>query len=128
MAGDGQFEPERFAEAFQRFLDWVPMALDRPQTFAARLEDHFGTDASTFPATKLQIAEYDRPNVQVALDAYLAQPDRSSELFGFAGQQGGYMQPRSRSWWRGAARRGASRKGPSGGRWSSSKRGARWRV
>lgn len=40
MAGDGQFEPERFAEAFQRFLDWVPMALDRPQTFAARLEDH----------------------------------------------------------------------------------------
>lgn len=86
MTSDAHFEPERFAQAFQRFLDWVPTAADRADSFAARLADHFGADPSTFPATKLQVAEYDRPNVQVALDAYLSQPDRSAELFGFAGQ------------------------------------------
>jgi hypothetical protein len=85
MTSDAHFEPEEFAQAFQRFLDWVPTAVDRGNSFAARLADHFSTDPSTFPATRLGVAEYERPDVQVALDAHLSQPDRSAELLGFAG-------------------------------------------
>ena len=84
--GDARFAPEEFAQAFQRFLDWVPTAADRGYSFAERLTDHFGTDPSAFPMTKLAVAEFDRPNVQVALDAYLSRPDRSVEVLGFAAQ------------------------------------------
>ena len=85
VASDAHFQPEEFARAFQRFLDWVPTEVDRGDSFAGRLENHFGMDASTFPATRLAVAEYDRPNLQVAVDAYLSQAERSAELVGFAG-------------------------------------------
>lgn len=84
MAADAPFGPEEFARAFQRLLDWLPAAGGRGEGFAARLAAHFETDPSTFPATKLDVAEYDQPNLQVALDARLARPDTSVELLGFA--------------------------------------------
>lgn len=83
-AGDAHFEVEEFARAFQRFLEWVPGAAVHGERFSARLARHFGTDARAFPATKLEVASYDRPNVQVALDAYLSPQHRSAELLGFA--------------------------------------------
>lgn len=84
MQSGPSFSAEEFAGAFQRFLDWVPMAAAREGRFAARLREHFGAQASTFPVTTLEVAEYDRPNLQVALDGYLSQPDRSAELVGVA--------------------------------------------
>jgi hypothetical protein len=84
MPPDSDFEEQRFARAFQSFLDWVPAAAAREGSFAIRLREHFGTDPSRFPATMLKFADYDRPNVQVALDAYLAEPGRAAEQLGFS--------------------------------------------
>lgn len=87
MDRDAALEPEEFARAFQRLLDWVGPTALRQESFAARLTEHFGTDAWAFPATRLEIAEYDQPNLQLALDAFLAGPDTSAELLGFATSQ-----------------------------------------
>ena len=84
MDRDPALEPQEFARTFQRLVDWAAAAAPREENFAARLKAHFGTDASAFPATRLEIAEYDRPNLQLALDALLARPDTSAELLGFA--------------------------------------------
>ena len=84
MDRDGSLEPEEFARAFARLVDWAASAAPREESFAARLREHFGADPSAFPATRLEIAEYDRPNLQLALDALLAGPDTSAELLGFA--------------------------------------------
>jgi ATP-dependent 26S proteasome regulatory subunit len=51
LPGDDQ--PEEFARAFQRFLDWVPIASEHADSFAARLADHFGVDPKSFPAARL---------------------------------------------------------------------------
>lgn len=77
--------PQEFAGTFQRLLEWAQTAAVRRTTFQSRLGEHFGTDPSAFPTTSLDIAEYDQPNVQVALDAYLAEPGRSAESLGFSG-------------------------------------------
>ena len=84
MGRDARLEPEEFALAFQRLLDWVSAAAAREEGFAARLTDLFESDPSTFPATRLLLAEYDRPNLQLALDAFLARPGTSAQLLGFA--------------------------------------------
>jgi hypothetical protein len=84
MLDDSDLAPEQFARAFQNFLDWVPTAAGREGPFAVALKQHFGADPSRFPATMFKFADYDRPNVQVALDAYLAEPGRSAELLGFS--------------------------------------------
>ncbi len=76
--------PQEFAGTLQRLLEWAQSAAVRRGTFQVRLEEHFGTDPSTFQATSLEIAEYDQPNVQVAIDAYLSEPGRAAETLGFA--------------------------------------------
>ena len=76
--------PQDFAGGLQRLLEWTNATAVREGPFQVRLREHFGTNASTFPATSLQVAEYDQPNVQVALDAYLDEPDRSAEIMGFS--------------------------------------------
>ena len=76
--------PEEFAASFQRMLEWAQTAALRQTSIQFRLREHFGTDPSAFPATSLDIAEYDQPNVHVALEAYLAEPGRSAESMGLA--------------------------------------------
>ena len=78
------FSPEEFAGAFERFLEWVPTVAAREGGFAARLREHFGADPAGFAATMLEVAEYDQPNLQVALDAQLSRAGRSAELLGFS--------------------------------------------
>ncbi len=82
--GEASFAPEHFARAFQGLLDWVPTATLQPDGFAERLRRHFGCDPSSLPATSFKPADLDRPNVQLALDVYLAEQGRESELIGFA--------------------------------------------
>lgn len=83
---DQEFSPEEFARTFQRFLEWLPMAAAREGSVAARLREHFGADPSTYPVTSTTVPEYDRPNLQVGLDAYLSKPGRSAELLGLAAE------------------------------------------
>jgi hypothetical protein len=84
MGDDPPFDRDEFARAFQRLLEWVPTAAVRQESFATRLRDHFGADPSSFPATRLVIADHDRPNLQIALDAYVARADVEADLMGFA--------------------------------------------
>ena len=49
MDRDAALEPEEFARAFQRLLDWVGSAAGREESFAARPTEHFGADAGAFP-------------------------------------------------------------------------------
>jgi len=83
--GDTTPSPEEFARHFQRLVEWAQRAAVKETGFQHRLREHFGADPSGFPATSLDIAEYDQPNVQVALDAYLAAPGRSADVVGFTG-------------------------------------------
>jgi hypothetical protein len=93
MPADGGFSPGQFATAFQRFLEWVPStATPQEGTFAVRLREHFGADASTYPITSFELAEYDRPNLQAALDAFLSEPERTARLLGF-GLASPYSEP-----------------------------------
>jgi AAA+ superfamily predicted ATPase len=84
MDGEASFAPEQFARAFQGLLDWVPTATLQPDGFAERLRSHFGCDPASLPATSFKPADLDRPNVQLALDVYLAEQGRQSELIGLA--------------------------------------------
>jgi hypothetical protein len=81
-----RFSPERFGAAYQRFMEWAGRQGRPAQEGLARiLRDHFGAEPSTFPVTTETVAAYDRPNLQLALLAYLAGPGRSHELIGLGG-------------------------------------------
>ena len=78
------FSAEEFGRTFQRFLESLPTLTASPTGVRARLREHFGTDPSGLPVASLEVPEYDRPNLQVALDAYLSREGRFAELLGFA--------------------------------------------
>ena len=76
--------PEEFARTFQRLVEWAQTTAVRETAFHRRLREHFGMEPSELPVTSLNVAEYDQPNVQVALEAYLAEPGRSAETIGIS--------------------------------------------
>jgi ATPase family associated with various cellular activities (AAA) len=84
-----EFSPQEFGRVFQRFMQWAShSSWEERSPFKALLSEHFGEDPATFPVTGEAIAEYDLPNLQLALDAYLEQPDVQQRLVGFAGHIG----------------------------------------
>jgi hypothetical protein len=83
-----------FGASFKSFLDTVTAQTPtEPSVFAERLKAHFGADAATFPVIEDKFKWADRPNLQVAIDAYLVQPGRSADLVGInvGGAQGRFM-------------------------------------
>ena len=112
MTDDG-FSPQEFADAFQRFLEWVPMTASREGSLGERLREHFAADPATFPVTSITLPEYDRPNLQAALDAYLSQAGRSAELLGLTGDHS-YIEPSLAQLVARGRGVGASRPGPVG--------------
>jgi ATPase family associated with various cellular activities (AAA) len=81
-----EITPQRFAEAFQRLTEWaMGEARYGRSPFKERLTEHFGADPATYPLTAEAIADYDLPNLQLALDAYLAEAGREHSLIGFGG-------------------------------------------
>ncbi len=108
---DQGFSPEQFARTFQGFLEWLPMGAAREGSFAARLGEHFEADPSTFPVTSVTLADYDRPNLQAGLDAYLSKAGRSAKLLGIVGDS--YTEP-SLTQLVGRGRAGTLRPGPVG--------------
>ncbi|MDX6698075.1 MAG: hypothetical protein QOE65_1472 [Solirubrobacteraceae bacterium] len=83
----GELDFERFGYDAHRFVQWVLERAGEPEesSFAKLLREHFGTDPADFPVTRENIAAYDRPNLQLALDAYLEAPGREHTLVGFGG-------------------------------------------
>jgi cell division protease FtsH len=75
--------PEEFAEAYRDVASWAnAKAYERESPFAEMLREHFGADPGAFPITSEEIGVHERPNLQLALDAYLGADGRSHELVG----------------------------------------------
>jgi cell division protease FtsH len=64
-------EPEELAGALKRLADWAEKHAPEPEPeVRRRLRDHLGADPSDLPIVSRSLAEWDRPNFQVAIDAW----------------------------------------------------------
>jgi hypothetical protein len=79
-----------FAESFRRFLDAVNAATG-PGRFLDRLNTHLGRDARTAPVLSEELAPYEHPTLQRAIDELLARPSTVHEAIGIAGPNKRFM-------------------------------------
>jgi hypothetical protein len=88
-----ELEVSAFAQAFQRFME-VISELAPPEEglpLRATLESHLGRDPQRLPVVADRFLPFEHVNVQVAVEAWLEEPDRSYELVGLLGDQHGFM-------------------------------------
>jgi hypothetical protein len=79
-----ELKPEALARALMALQEWAS-ALDPGESengLAQRLRSHLGGDTEALPVVSKALAGYQRPNFQVAIDAYLDSPRRHAELIG----------------------------------------------
>jgi hypothetical protein len=80
-------EPEELADAIKRLTAWAETHAPEPEAEPRRrLADHFGSDPAELPIVTRPLQAWDRPNLQVAVDIFLA--DREHELLGLTTPQG----------------------------------------
>jgi hypothetical protein len=80
-------EPEELAGALKELLEWAHEHAPAPEPeVRRRLREHFGTEPGDLPVVARGLAPWDRPNIQVALDAWT--PGRDVELVGMPVMQG----------------------------------------
>jgi cell division protease FtsH len=77
-----------FGEFVRRSLEVDPR--EEP-AFRILIREHLGIDPQEAPVVALQVPTWDHANLQLALEALLEQPGRSSEMQGIAGGQKRYM-------------------------------------
>jgi hypothetical protein len=83
----GAVEPEQLADAIKRLTEWAERHAPQPEAeLHARLREHFGADPTQLPIVTRPLQAWDRPNFQVAVEAFLG--GRPSELLGLATMQG----------------------------------------
>ena len=86
MSAGDEITPQELAKAFRRLSDWAHGEEQGERSpFKSMLAEHFGRDPATFPVTREEVATYDLPNLQLALDAYLDAAGRTHTLVGFGG-------------------------------------------
>src|SRR5262245_17295940 len=80
-----------FGAAFKGFLEQAAtgVPVEEP-VFAQRVRAHLGTDPAALEIVNRKFDALDRPNVQVALDAYLEGEGRSAEILGFTAPYAGF--------------------------------------
>jgi hypothetical protein len=89
---DDDLDPARFGSAFLDFMEAMRAAADSPRSpLADRIQAHLGADPSQLPVIAEEYDAFEHPNVQVALDAYLAGPDRQADVVGVAAPNKRYM-------------------------------------
>src|SRR5436305_5197205 len=82
-----RMEPEELADAIKRLTTWAETHAPEPEAEPRRrLHEHFGSDPAELPIVTRPLQDWDRPNLQVALDVFLA--DRAHELLGLTTPQG----------------------------------------
>ncbi|MDP8967308.1 MAG: ATP-binding protein [Actinomycetota bacterium] len=80
-------EPEELAGAITRLVQWAERHAPRPESpLRRRLGEHFGVDPVELPVVSRSLEAWDRPNVQVALDVWLA--DKQFEVVGVSVMEG----------------------------------------
>jgi hypothetical protein len=94
MAESGdEFPPERLAAVFKHFvLDVANSAHGAAGLLLQRITDHLGGNPSLFPSIAEDFETFEHPNVQLALDAYLARSGRSFELVGVSAENKRFME------------------------------------
>lgn len=84
--------PEELASALRDLNAWAAAhAPVEESPLRARIRDHLGCDPAELPVVSKEIPVWERANLQVALDAYLAAEGRSHEYVGLSAQRGWHM-------------------------------------
>ncbi|HET8951465.1 MAG TPA: ATP-binding protein [Solirubrobacteraceae bacterium] len=66
-----RMEPEELADALKRLADWATEHAPKPESPVLRLlRRHFGADPADMPVVSRSLSPWDRPNFQVAVDAW----------------------------------------------------------
>jgi hypothetical protein len=87
-----RLDPARFGSAFQAFMEAVTAAADPPRSpLLERIQAHLGADPTQRPVIAEEYDAFEHPNVQEALDAYLAGPERHADLVGVAANNKRFM-------------------------------------
>jgi hypothetical protein len=83
---DKALSPKDFGHLFKGFLEQaVGSSPPTPPYFLERLRQHFGQDPAKLPTLREQVDKPDHPNLQLAIDDYLAAGERRADLVGFMG-------------------------------------------
>src|SRR5690348_9708141 len=84
--------PEELARALRDLHLWaMTNAPTEESPLRRRLRDHLGCDLDELPVVSKQIPNWERANLQVAIDAYLGADGRSHEYIGLSSQRGWHM-------------------------------------
>src|SRR5262249_20300394 len=80
----GALSARAFGASFRAFLEQAAGGIPAEDSvFSERLRAHLGVDPAGLEVVTHSFSQIDRPNVQVALDAYLENDGRSAETLGF---------------------------------------------
>ena len=75
--------PNEFGASFKGFMEQMSATSPAEEPiFRQRLRDHFGQDLEKLPTLTDKFETYDHANLHLAIEAVIAQPDCSFELFG----------------------------------------------
>ena len=89
---DNDLDPARFGSAFKAFMEAVMAAAAPPRNpLLERIQAHVGADPTQHPVIAEEYDAFEHPNVQVALDAYLAGPGRQADLVGVGANNKRFM-------------------------------------
>jgi cell division protease FtsH len=92
MMDEPELPPERLANVFASFVNQIAAAAtNRTSPLLAQLTEHLGADLARLPVTVEQFDTFEQPNLQLALDAYLAREGRSARLVGVSMQNKRFM-------------------------------------
>jgi hypothetical protein len=80
-------DPEELAGSIKRLVEWAERHAPQPEpAVRVRLREHFGCDPAELPVVSRPLVPWDRPNLQVAIDAWLG--DKRFELMGIPQMEG----------------------------------------
>jgi hypothetical protein len=83
MADGDRLTPGDFGAAFKGFLEQTVSQAPPPDPFfRSKLSQHFGQNPTSLPTVVETFARHNHPNLQLALDGYLAEGGRTTELLG----------------------------------------------
>jgi cell division protease FtsH len=82
-----ELDVRAFAAQFQAFMTAMSELLPprEPSPLLRRLADHLGVEPQGLPVVAESYAAYEHPNIQAAIDAFIAEPGVTAELVGVIG-------------------------------------------
>jgi hypothetical protein len=84
--------PVQFGASFKAFLEAMTRVVAPAEgTLHERISEHLAADPAQLPVFSEEFDPYEHPNVQVAIDAYLAAEGHDADLVGVAAQQRHYI-------------------------------------